>query len=152
MATDIGKVGIVSKGTWSNTATYEVLDAVTGSDGLYIAKLDVPAGTALSNTTYWMPALVTSNITNIASFNISGSGSHNVTFPSINGTLIIVGRSSVSVKGMYYIDNQNNVIELISSSAAITVSVSSGTVTVDNATGVAVCITIITKFSSIAPT
>lgn len=53
MATDLGKVGIVMKGTWSNSATYEVLDAVSYSGATYIAKQNVPANTLPTNTTYW---------------------------------------------------------------------------------------------------
>ena len=56
MATDIGKVGIVMKGAWSNSATYEALDAVSYNNGLYIANQDVPANTAPTNTTYWQVA------------------------------------------------------------------------------------------------
>lgn len=56
MATLVGKVGIVMKGNWSSSATYEVLDAVSYAGGLYIAKQSVPANTAPTNTTYWQPA------------------------------------------------------------------------------------------------
>lgn len=59
MATDIGKVGIVMKGDWSSSATYEVLDAVSYENGLYIAKYSVPAGTEPTNTTYWQKAITT---------------------------------------------------------------------------------------------
>lgn len=57
MATDLGKVGIVMKGNWSNSATYEVLDAVTYNNALYIAKQAVPANTTPTNTTYWQKSL-----------------------------------------------------------------------------------------------
>jgi hypothetical protein len=57
MATDLGKVGIVMKGTWSSSATYEVLDAVSYDTGLYIAKQSVPANTLPTNTTYWQAAI-----------------------------------------------------------------------------------------------
>ena len=41
-------------GAYDATADYEKLDIVHGTDGAtYIAKLPVPAGTALSNATYW---------------------------------------------------------------------------------------------------
>lgn len=59
MATDLGKVGIVMKGTWSSSATYEVLDAVSYNGSLYIAKQAVPANTTPTNTTYWQTALQT---------------------------------------------------------------------------------------------
>lgn len=57
MATNLGKVGIVMKGAWSNSATYEVLDAVSYNNSLYIAKQNVPANTVPTNTTYWQLAL-----------------------------------------------------------------------------------------------
>ena len=57
MATDLGKVGIVMKGTWSNSATYEALDAVSYNSNLYISKQAVPAGTLPTNTTYWQNAV-----------------------------------------------------------------------------------------------
>ena len=57
MATDIGKVGIVLKGAWSSLTAYEVLDAVSYNNGLYIATQAVPANTAPTNTTYWQPAI-----------------------------------------------------------------------------------------------
>ena len=53
MATLIGKVGMVMKGDWSSSATYEVLDAVTYNGSLYIAKQAVPVNTLPTNTTYW---------------------------------------------------------------------------------------------------
>lgn len=59
MATDLGKVGIVLKGSWNSAATYEVLDAVQYTNGLYIAKQAVPANTLPTNTTYWQLATKT---------------------------------------------------------------------------------------------
>lgn len=63
MATDLGKVGIVLKGDWSNSETYEVLDSVSYNGGLYIAKQAVPAGTAPTNTTYWQVAFAPQYVT-----------------------------------------------------------------------------------------
>ena len=50
-----GKVRMTPKGAWSNSTPYEVLDLVSSPDLkiFYIAKQDVPADTALTNTTYW---------------------------------------------------------------------------------------------------
>lgn len=53
MATDVGKVGIVMKGAYNSENTYENLDCVSYNGGLYIAKQNVPANTAPTNTTYW---------------------------------------------------------------------------------------------------
>lgn len=55
--TTIGpRVTIAPKGAWDENATYEFYDAVfDGSGNSYIAKKpSVPAGTALTNSDYWM--------------------------------------------------------------------------------------------------
>lgn len=57
MATDLGKVGMRTRGDWSSSATYELLDVVTYNNGLYIAKQAVPANTLPTNTTYWQKAI-----------------------------------------------------------------------------------------------
>lgn len=57
MATLVGKVGIVAKGAYNSASTYEALDAVSYLGSLYIAKQNVPANTAPTNTTYWMSAV-----------------------------------------------------------------------------------------------
>lgn len=59
MAALVGKVGIVMKGAWSSSSAYEVLDAVSYDNGLYIAKQAVPANTVPTNTTYWQLAVNT---------------------------------------------------------------------------------------------
>lgn len=51
---DLGKVSITVKGAWSSSTAYEILDVVTSGGGSYIAKQAVPAGTALTNTSYWI--------------------------------------------------------------------------------------------------
>lgn len=51
----IGKVRYVWKGTWSATASYDILDRVQDSDGfIYESIKAVPAGTVLTNETYWI--------------------------------------------------------------------------------------------------
>lgn len=51
----IGKVRYVWKGTWSSTATYDILDRVQDADGyVYESIKAVPAGTELTNETYWI--------------------------------------------------------------------------------------------------
>ena len=51
----IGKVRYVWKGTWSATASYDILDRVQDSDGfIYESIKAVPAGTVLANTSYWI--------------------------------------------------------------------------------------------------
>ena len=73
MATDLGKVGIVLKGAWSNTAAYEVLDAVSYSNGLYIAKQAVPAGTLPTNTNYWQVAVSTASLAFVKRITVTGT-------------------------------------------------------------------------------
>lgn len=50
-----GKVRMTPKGIHDATATYDVLDVVSNTDGtaFYIAKKSVPANTVLTNTEYW---------------------------------------------------------------------------------------------------
>lgn len=59
-----GKVRMVPKGTWNSNTAYLILDCVSNQEGTayYVAKSDVPAGTALTNTTYW------DSIANMTSF------------------------------------------------------------------------------------
>ena len=57
MATDVGRVGLVTKGTWNSSSTYENLDVVTYNNGIYIAKQNVPANTLPTNTTYWQKGI-----------------------------------------------------------------------------------------------
>ena len=52
--TPVGKVAPTPKGAWSNSTAYTHLDIVSSGGSSYIANLDVPAGTAITNTTYWM--------------------------------------------------------------------------------------------------
>ena len=53
---DVGRVSFVMKGAWNLATNYEKLDAVTNDGSLYIAKQDVPGGTAITTTTYWQLA------------------------------------------------------------------------------------------------
>lgn len=69
MATDLGKIGIVMKGAYNSANTYEVLDAVSYGINTYIAKQAVPANTLPTNTTYWQPALVTTEFPHAQHFN-----------------------------------------------------------------------------------
>ncbi len=53
--TILGKVSVTPKGAWSQSAAYAVLDIVTKDGGSFLAKKAVPEGTALTDTSYWMP-------------------------------------------------------------------------------------------------
>ena len=49
----IGRVRIGWKGTWDNLTAYAAQDAVYHQGETYVARIDVPAGTAITNTTFW---------------------------------------------------------------------------------------------------
>lgn len=52
---NIGKVRYTWKGTYSATTAYNILDRVKDADGyVYEAIKAAPAGTALTNETYWI--------------------------------------------------------------------------------------------------
>lgn len=52
--TNIGKVAVVPKGVWDETAVYELLNVVTKDGSSYMAVQEsVPAGTAVTNSSYW---------------------------------------------------------------------------------------------------
>ena len=52
-STNLGRVAIVPKGTWSSEATYSKLNVVSYAGSSYMAIQNVPAGTAVNNTAYW---------------------------------------------------------------------------------------------------
>lgn len=58
-----GKVRITPRGTHDPSLSYEILDVVTNStdNKVYIAKVDVPTGITLTNTSYWVNILDVSN-------------------------------------------------------------------------------------------
>lgn len=102
MATLVGKVGIVAKGNWSNSATYEALDCVSYSGGIYIAKQAVPAGTLPTNTTYWQAGLeikskeVTDTTSVVGNFD-----------PGISANNIIVGVVATEYIGIAFKNSSN---------------------------------------------
>lgn len=51
----VGRIRPVYRGAWDSGAAYTALEVVVSSDShtAYIAKKDVPAGTALTDTAYW---------------------------------------------------------------------------------------------------
>ena len=51
---NLGKVGILPKGAHVPANTYKYLELVTDDGSSYVALQDVPGGTAISNTTYWL--------------------------------------------------------------------------------------------------
>lgn len=48
-----GRVRLVLQGAHNSTLTYKAFDSVTDSGNSYVAKIDVPAGVFITNTTYW---------------------------------------------------------------------------------------------------
>lgn len=71
MATDLGKVGMVTRGDYNSASTYEIQDTVSYNGSLYIAKQNVPAGTAPTNTTYWSKAVDAQNA--LLSYNVTAT-------------------------------------------------------------------------------
>ena len=130
MATDLGKVGMVTKGDWNSSATYEVLDVVSYQDGLYVAKQAVPANTLPTNTTYWQPGVKTKAA--IARYRIGNGNTGAIT--AAQGSLVIIARSQSATKGLLYIDSFGAIVELIQPSN-VTYSISGSTLSVTNSTG-----------------
>lgn len=54
--TEVGRIRPRARGVYSTYSSYEVMDLVCNADQTvtYMAIKDVPAGTALSNTNYWV--------------------------------------------------------------------------------------------------
>lgn len=50
----LDQIGLFSASVWSGAVGYCKNTMVTDATSLYVAILDVPAGTPLSNTTYWL--------------------------------------------------------------------------------------------------
>ena len=111
VTTPIGKVTITPKGTWSSSSTYERLDLVEASGTTYVAKQNVPANTAITNTTYWQM---------VVTAGIGQSGG------IVNGDLIVqdnhlVGKATnldestapltaISKSALNYVDTNDNII------------------------------------------
>ena len=51
---ELGTISIVPKGEWSSELAYVKNNLVSNSGNSYVALQSVPAGTLLSNTSYWM--------------------------------------------------------------------------------------------------
>ena len=99
-ATDLGKVGIVMKGTWSSSATYEVLDAVSYNGGLYIAKQAVPANTLPTNTTYWQMATDISSLADGIGFSYTNNNASNIIIKYLGN------RNNFKLLGNFGVDGQ----------------------------------------------
>ena len=113
MATDLGKVGMVMKGDWSSSATYEVLDAVSYNNGLYIAKQAVPANTAPTNTTYWQVALKTHLQTIGSKSNIAANDTINLSanissFTKLHIAIGVSGWGTLFIESEISVDLLNN--------------------------------------------
>lgn len=65
---NLGRVRPVPQGTWSSALSYKLLDVVVSENGMgcYIARKDVPAGTALDDDSYWMPMMDAGVVSQIA--------------------------------------------------------------------------------------
>ena len=52
-----GRVAIVPKGDYDKNASYKRLDCVKYLNVMYVAKKDVPIGTAITDENYWMKSV-----------------------------------------------------------------------------------------------
>ena len=52
-STNLGRVLIIPKGTWDSSLEYSRLNLVNYGGNSYVAKTDVPTGTAINNDYYW---------------------------------------------------------------------------------------------------
>lgn len=113
---DVGRVSFLMKGAWSIATAYEKLDAVTDNGNLYIAKQDVPAGTAITNTTYWVLAVTkgdqgatgngiasitkTGTVGNVDTYTITYTDGTTTTFTVTNGGVATVNGRAGDVTGL----------------------------------------------------
>ena len=141
MATDLGKVGMRMRGTWDSSTAYEVLDAVSYTTGLYIAKQAVPAGTLPTNTTYWQLATDVSQLTDGIGFSMNSNNASNIlikymgnnttfklsgSFSNTGAILLYAGYPNVTggglnLRGLWIIDSAGNVKELTTIGATLPV-------------------------------
>ena len=113
---DVGRVSFVMKGAWNLATAYEKLDAVTHDGSLYIAKQDVPGGTAITNTTYWVLAVEkgdqgetgngiasiakTGTAGNVDTYTITYTDGTTTTFTVTNGGVTTVNGRTGDVTGL----------------------------------------------------
>lgn len=113
---DVGRVSFIMKGAWNLATAYEKLDAVTHDGSLYIAKQDVPGGTAITNTTYWVLAVEkgdqgetgngiasiakTGTAGNVDTYTITYTDGTSTTFTVTNGGVTTVNGRTGDVTGL----------------------------------------------------
>ena len=113
---DVGRVSFIMKGAWNLATAYEKLDAVTNNGSLYIAKQDVPGGTAITNTTYWVLAVEkgdqgetgngiasiakTGTAGNVDTYTITYTDGTTTTFTVTNGGVTTVNGRTGDVTGL----------------------------------------------------
>ena len=113
---DVGRVSFVMKGAWNLATNYEKLDAVSYNGSLYIAKQDVPGGTAITNTTYWQLAVekgdqgetgngiasitLTGTAGNVDTYTITFTDGTTTTFTVTNGGVTTVNGRTGDVTGL----------------------------------------------------
>lgn len=114
VTTVLGKVAVTPKGEWNGTTAYEKLDVVSYGGSSYLSVRDVPAGTSLSNTNYWMllaqkgdtgnaiasiEKTATSGLTD--TYTITFTNGNTTTFTVTNGeaATVIVGTVATGAEG-----------------------------------------------------
>lgn len=131
---DLGKVSLTVDGYWSANKTYEVITIVNDSnDNSYISKKDVPKGTELTNTEYWQPVGIKTNVDNIKVYKLNilneltinsekiiidealtPIGGNNIVFPTIkdillddenneSSTILFTSKTDAADEGGYFI-------------------------------------------------
>ena len=114
VTTVLGKVAVTPKGEWNGTTAYEKLDVVSYGGSSYLSVRDVPSGTSLSNTNYWMllaqkgdtgnaiasiEKTATSGLTD--TYTITFTNGNTTTFTVTNGeaATVIVGTVTTGAEG-----------------------------------------------------
>ena len=102
-AITIGRVSVVPKGVFDSSTTYSRLDIVSHDGSSYIAKKDVPVGTSLIDTTYWLQIAAKGSNADIQTITTAVEDwlSENITQPTtpvVDNTLSISGAVADAAK------------------------------------------------------
>lgn len=106
--TDIGRAGIVMKGNYNSASTYETLDAVSYSLGLYIAKQNVPVNTPPTDTTYWQQAITPGTEYPVSVIGTQTNAQIEAFFQSANNQTVSMGYSNSGNEAGFLITKTSN--------------------------------------------
>ena len=102
------EVAVSTPDTWSSAVTYAKDDIVQNASALYIAIRAVPAGTAITNTTYWQ----TSGWPAVLAQDINASGISNVVATAGTAGTSNYGLLTISVKNLLAAEEGNRLTVL----------------------------------------